>query len=243
MVFWVGVKTLSLTKRQQEFLACIFEQYLKHRNPVHYTTVAKRLGVSKWTAYDMLKRLGQAGYLSSHYGVKEKGNPGRSQLFYTPTSKLKQLMEEDAGKQEDWLAWRQLLVNSVKKLQSATGGSGHDQIEELLTLLPEAKGSIMYCACLIALFVAYIKVFNEQGMRLVRQVIDLIKKPEQRLALFSGTIVGILSKDPVTGTTTGWKDGMMAGFVNNFHQHLAGIDLKQHRLLAGFLSDLLQAVS
>lgn len=230
---------MALTKRQQEFLRCIFEQYLKHQNPVHYTTVAKRLGVSKWTAYDMLKRLGDAGYLRPHYGVKERGNPGRSQLFYIPTPKLRQLMEEKPVKQDDWLAWTQLLVDTIKKLQSTTEGDGHAQIQELLNLLPQAKGPIMYCACLIALFVAYLKVFNKQGMKIVRQIIDLIKKPEQRLALFSGTILGILSKDPASTE----KEGMMTGYVNSFHQQLAGISLKQHRLLAGFLSDLLQTVS
>lgn len=232
---------MSLTRRQQEFLSCIFEQYLKRRDPVHYTTVAKRLGVSKWTAYDMLKRLGQAGYLSSHYGVKEKGSPGRSQLFYTPTSKLKQLMEEDVGKQENWLAWRQMLINSVKKLQSVTAASGCHQIEEVLALLPEARDPIMYCSCIIAFFVAYIKVFHEREMKLVRQVIDLIKKPEQRLSLFSGTIIGISSSFALAGTAS-WKEGL-AGIINNLHQHLAEINLKQYRLLAGFLSDLLQAVS
>lgn len=247
LVFWVsfgGIK-LSLTKRQQEFLACIFEQYLKDGNPVHYTTVAKRLGVSKWTAYDMLKRLEEAGYLSSHYGLKEKGNPGRSQLFYTPTSKVKQLSEENADKQENWLVWRQLLIEKVEKLQSATAGSGHNQIEELLALLPEAKDSITYCACLIALFAAYIKVFNEQGMKLIRQVIELIKKPEQRLSLFCGTIIGTLSlsDSALAGTMENGKEGSVTKLVNKLQQRLMEIDLKQCRILDGFLSDLLQAVS
>ncbi|MGB9793259.1 MAG: hypothetical protein ACPLTR_11920 [Thermacetogeniaceae bacterium] len=230
---------MDLTKRQLEFLKCIFEHYIKHQNPIHYTTVAKRLGVSKWTAYDMLKRLRDAGYLKSHYGVKERRNPGRSQLFYTPTSKLQQLMEEKAVKQDDWIAWTQLLVDKIKRLQSAAGEEAHSELDELLALLPEAKGPIMYCAGLIALFMGYLIIFNKQGTKLIRQITDLIKKPEERLALLSGTILGTLFKDP----SPPGKEGMITGLINSFHQQLAKISLKQHQLLAGFLSELLQAVS
>lgn len=230
---------MDLTKRQQEFLKCIFEHYIKHQNPVHYTTVAKRLGVSKWTAYDMLKRLRDAGYLKSHYGVKERKNPGRSQLFYTPTAKLQQLMGEITVKQDEWTAWTQLLLDKIKRLQSATEADAHSRLDELLALLPEAKGAIMYCAGLLALFTGYLIILNKQGTRLIHQISGLVKKPEERLALFSGTILGTLFKDPAPPG----KEGMLTSLINSFHQHLAKIGLKQHQLLAGFLSDLLQAVS
>ena len=38
-----------------------------------YTAVAEWMGVSKWTAYDMLRRLEQKGYLESYCDVSVKG--------------------------------------------------------------------------------------------------------------------------------------------------------------------------
>ncbi|MDH7577746.1 MAG: hypothetical protein QHH75_07940 [Bacillota bacterium] len=237
---------MLLTDRQREFLSHIFDHYLKHKSPVHYTAVAQWLGVSKWTAYDMLKRLGQDGYLAPHYAVNEKGNPGRSLLFYVPTPKLARLLGRgEEHQQENWLAWKKRILASLEKLREAGSHKGNALVDELTALLPEAEGPTMYCACLLAVFVAYLKTVNEQGMRLVRQVMNLITKPDQRLSLLSGTIVGIVSKDSQDSQAAeppGEKEGGMAGFIDKFHQYLARIDLKQHRLLATFLDDLLQAV-
>ncbi|NPV29587.1 MAG: hypothetical protein HPY58_08020 [Firmicutes bacterium] len=228
---------MFLTDRQKEFLSHIFEHYLKHNSPIHYTTVAQWLGVSKWTAYDMLKRLGQGGYLSPHYAVNEKGIPGRSLLFYIPTPKLARLLgREEEHQQENWLAWKKRLLDSLEQLKEAGSQKGSALVEELAALLPEAEGPTMYCACLLAVFVAYLKTVNEQGMKLVRRVINLIAKPDQRLSLLSGTIVGVVSNDSQS------REGGMAGLIDKFHQYLARIDLKQHRLLATFLDDLLQVV-
>lgn len=233
---------MFLTKRQKEFLSRIFEHYLKNRSPIHYTTVAEWLGVSKWTAYDMLKRLEQEGYLSSTYAVNERKIPGRSLLLYAPTSKLAQLMEcEKNHFQDDWLVWKNTILSKIERLKISSGNTPCALVNELTSLLPDATGPTMYCACLIAVFVAYLKSVNEQGMKRIRQFIDMITKPEQRLSLLSGTVVGILSSDKVE--TVDEQKGLMANLVNKFHNYLAGIDLRQVRALAGFLDDLLQNVS
>lgn len=241
---------MRLTPRQGEFLKRIYDHFLKHEAPVHYTTVAGWMGVSKWTAYDMLKRLEREGYLSSRYSVNEKGLPGRSLLLFEPGARLQQLMEQqDAYLGREWQAWKGMLFRRFEMLQSSSStGEYGSLIEELAAMLPEAKGPTASCACLIALFVAYLKAFNEQRMRVVRQMVDLITGPKQRLSLFSGTVVGILSRDmPSSGYNNEddnvAKEGILAGMIDKFHQCLDGIDLKQHHLLAGFLDDLLQTVS
>jgi len=241
---------LFLTERQKEFLSHIFDDYLKNKRPVHYTSVAQRLGVSKWTAYDMLKRLGQEGYLSSHYALNEKGTPGRSLLFYIPTPKLaRSLGREEEHQHEEWLAWKEKLLTQMERLKSLSSRERDTLIEELTALLPEAQGPTMCCACLMAVFVAYLRSVSEQGMKLLRQLVDLMTKPEQRLSLLTGTIVGIVFKNfqPAalpsgTPELPEEKEGLMTGLVDKFHQYLGRIDLKQHRLLATFLDDLLQVV-
>jgi hypothetical protein len=48
---------MKLTGRQRAFLSTFLDLYREAQEPLHYTTVAQRLGVSKITAYDMLRLL------------------------------------------------------------------------------------------------------------------------------------------------------------------------------------------
>jgi Mn-dependent DtxR family transcriptional regulator len=58
---------LKLTPRQQAFLDKLFELYREFKQPVHYSIVADKLGVNKFSAYDMLKVLEEKGVAASDY--------------------------------------------------------------------------------------------------------------------------------------------------------------------------------
>jgi len=58
---------IKLTPRQQAFLDKLFELYRESNGPIHYTVVAERLGVNKFSAYDMLKLLEKKGVAGSSY--------------------------------------------------------------------------------------------------------------------------------------------------------------------------------
>ncbi len=58
---------LKLTPRQQAFLDKLFELYRELKGPVHYSIVADKLGVNKFSAYDMLKVLEEKGVAASDY--------------------------------------------------------------------------------------------------------------------------------------------------------------------------------
>jgi DNA-binding PadR family transcriptional regulator len=227
---------LELTERQKEFLKQIFDHYVKQKTPIHYSAVAKWLGVSKWTAYDMLRRLSKEGYLSAHYCLSRKGCPGRSILCYVPTSKLAQLLgrEEDLQR-EEWHDWKQMLLSRIEGLRCR---EGPQLVGELSELLSETKSPMMFCAGVLALFAAYIRSVNEKGMQMVQQVAEAINRPEQRLSLLSGMVVGLLSK----GGDDSEGSGILSGLVNKYHQYLERVDRKQHRLLSDFLDDLFQVV-
>ena len=58
---------------------------MKPKGPIHYSALAEHLGVSKITAYDMLRHLEEKGYISSHYQLEdEKTGPGRSKVVFSP---------------------------------------------------------------------------------------------------------------------------------------------------------------
>jgi len=69
---------MKLTGRQKVFLSKFLDLYGEAEGPLHYTTVAERLGVSKITAYDMLRILEEKGLVASEYVLPVKGHgPGR----------------------------------------------------------------------------------------------------------------------------------------------------------------------
>ena len=76
---------MKLTPRQRTFLEKLRDLYRERRGPVHYSAVAERLGVSKFSAYDMLRVLEKKGVAGSEYLLStERSGPGRSQVVFFP---------------------------------------------------------------------------------------------------------------------------------------------------------------
>ena len=69
----------KLSRRQQEFLSQFLDVYRESDQPIHYTTLAKELGIGKVTAYEMLRLLEERGLVQAEFQLPEGGRgPGRS---------------------------------------------------------------------------------------------------------------------------------------------------------------------
>jgi len=74
----------ALTARQAEFLAAVYD-LSRHGEGVHYSQVAARLGVSRWTAYDVLSCLAQKGFLRVEREQRpEPSLVGRCRVLFRP---------------------------------------------------------------------------------------------------------------------------------------------------------------
>ncbi len=97
---------LKLTSRQQAFLDKLFELYRDLKGPVHYSVVADKLGVNKFSAYDMLKVLEEKGVAASSYVLSgNQTGPGRSQVVFYPTNKAAQFLtqlRDEVRNNGDW---------------------------------------------------------------------------------------------------------------------------------------------
>ena len=72
--------------------------YRESEDAVHYALVAERLGVSKFTAYDMLRLLEKKSYVTSEYVLDpQRSGPGRSTVLFRPTEKAQALLHRLAG--------------------------------------------------------------------------------------------------------------------------------------------------
>jgi DNA-binding PadR family transcriptional regulator len=81
---------MKLTRRQEEFISNLHELNRELDGPIHYSLLAERLGVSPFTAYDMLCLLEEKGFVCSEYQLASgKSGPGRAERVFYPTDKAR----------------------------------------------------------------------------------------------------------------------------------------------------------
>jgi Iron dependent repressor, N-terminal DNA binding domain. len=105
---------VPLTRRKIDFLEALIELYDKNKAPVHYVDVANSMGISKWTAYDMLTELEELGYVQSEYYIDEDKSLGRSILVYTPKESAYDVVNKSST--HEWNTVKEMLLNVIKKM-------------------------------------------------------------------------------------------------------------------------------
>lgn len=133
-----------LTRRQEEFLRNMIDLYRQVREPAHYSVLAERLGVSRFTAYDMLRLLEEKGLVVSTYQMpEERIGPGRAEVLFQPTAKAQRLFDHLVGDldPEDWEAVK------ARLRQRAQGGELDPTLVEglLARVPPDEPEVIRYC--------------------------------------------------------------------------------------------------
>jgi len=72
---------MKLTHRQETFILRLLDLSHEMNGPIHYSALAKRVGVSPFTAYDMLRLLEEKGLVRSEYRIEpRKTSVGRSEV-------------------------------------------------------------------------------------------------------------------------------------------------------------------
>jgi len=140
----------KLTPRQRAFLDKLLELYREHKGPVHYTDVAERLGVNRFSAYDMLKVLEKKGMASSSYALAAgHSGPGRSMVVFAPTPQAILILAPETADERLGDEWRAARDMVLRRLQSAREADYREVLEDLLARLPEAKAPLLFCTEMI----------------------------------------------------------------------------------------------
>jgi DNA-binding PadR family transcriptional regulator len=184
---------MPLTSRQRAFLESLFDVYHDHgRQPVHYTALARALGVANSTAYEMLKLLENKGYVSSEYRLAAgHSGPGRSMVLFRPTMKalrtFRHLLGEDVRAKE----WEDIKEKVLGRL-ALQGVPGDERLlDDLLVAIPLSQDPLSYCGRVVAASLVRIRESF------------LSRMPE----------FGIL-RDMVNGEATGWDAlSLLPGFA------------------------------
>ncbi len=139
--------TLPLTRRQQEFLSRFLDLYREVKGPIHYTTVAERLGIGRITAYEMLRLLEERGLVRSEFHLPEdKRGPGRALVRFAPTAQAEQVIRELAGEAADGEDWETIKAQILKQLREGKAAGYETLLNDLLARLPERNTPLVYMA-------------------------------------------------------------------------------------------------
>lgn len=233
-----------LTKRRAQFLERILGLHRDTGRPVHYADVAGSLGVSKWTAYDVLKELEKEGYLRSEYVVNNAERvPGRSMLMYVPFGSFSGAPEAPGAwatrmESEEWQHVKQKILRTLAGLKNA----GRRKILATMTAEMDEEmscknsTSITFCAYTIGVLAVHAAAAGRKTAKTLGKLVNTSPKPELGLSVFAGTVMGILMKKanivPGMGTLT--------GYVTRYQRHLAEFSAEQRRLLFEFLRETLE---
>jgi DNA-binding MarR family transcriptional regulator len=189
--FLGGGSGMILTGRRKQFLQKLIDLYKKTNVPVHYKTLAKALGVSKWTAYDMLKELEKLGYLARDYAVNP-GETGRSQIVFRPTAKAASLFEQIRADVINPEEWRQIKTKVLAFLNSLKSCSLSDAIQKVLEEIPKAQVRIAFCAYIIGLLLVYLHKLGGRTESMIKSLVQSAPTNEMRMTIFVGTVLGTI---------------------------------------------------
>lgn len=128
---------MKLTVRQQVILIKFLEYFAKSQAPVHYEALAKELGLSKSTTYDMLKLLESKDLLRAVYVIPPDPEiHGRSKAMFVPAEKSIDLVFRPLGgegvKREQL---RNFLIRAMEKATSTYDGFWKDWPDDMQDLL------------------------------------------------------------------------------------------------------------
>jgi len=232
---------MTLTQRRKEFLQKIINLFRQTGLPVHYATVAQALGVSKWTAYDILKELEKQDFLRSEYSLdRTEKAPGRSMVVFRPTERaLKFLpsLNQNAStikfkRCEDWPAVRERLLSLFDNRKNLNPQKIKKQ---LLEEMAQIELPVIFCAYTIALLITHILEINSRNITTLQHILQLAPKPELVLSLFAGSVVGTMLKNIKDAANS-----KILSCIRRFEEHISECDILEHKLLANFLNEALQ---
>lgn len=230
---------MKLTPRQQAFLDKLFDLYREFQGPVHYSIVAERLGVNKFSAYDMLKLLEEKGVAASEYVVDgAQVGPGRSMIRFYPTNQaarfLTQLRDEVRNSEE----WRLVRDRIRRRLREAREGNPTRALQDALSRLPEAKTPLSYCAEMVSVLIINLERMQKtvSGIKLIPTLSALNLSGEINLGALAGLSLGLTllhePDDPALTTR-------LASHLQNFQVQLSELSEGSLRTLSLFLEDAL----
>ena len=232
----------KVTDRQKAFIEKLLELYGEGRGPVHYSQLAKRLGVNRYSAYDMLKVLEKKGFATSSYALETgHSGPGRSMVLFAPTPQAISLCSvvEDLESDEEWHSLRARVLD---KLRHARDANVREALTDLLARLPEAGAPLTYCTEMTAALLLNMQRARARaaGLSPFRALAALRSGGATGLEALAGLSVGAtLAADDEASTSITQR---LLDNARRYQANLERLSEEARSLLVQFLEEALEAL-
>ena len=227
---------MDLTTRQGAFLVQLLDLYHEQQSPVHYTKVADRIGVTKYSAYDMLKLLERKGVVASEYVLdRDDPGPGRSLIKFYPTELARQWVARRWNGLTQGEEWQQVRQGLLRRLRQAREVNPRDLAGELLSQLSESQPPMFYCAHMITILLLYLG-----GLRGLASGINPLRVLE-RLSAGGGPSLGALAGFSLGSllSRAGEATESLLASVSRYQQYLRDLSEDNRGALVSFLQEAL----
>jgi DNA-binding MarR family transcriptional regulator len=215
--------------------------YTEAREPIHYSTLAERIGVSRITAYDMLRVLEEKGYAESVYQLTpDRTGPGRSTVLYRPTEKAIRAID-DLAAEVNAADWQALTDDIIAQMRTGMSGDEAAAItaELLARIPPEGPPEIRYCTEIITIIVLNLRHSDKQAL-LCSYIPHILGDPDlataEGLMLLAGGAFGlVIGEHP---DSPEWNRELVA-HVKRYYQMVVRMSAEQRQQLAQNLQVIL----
>jgi hypothetical protein len=224
---------MKLTPRQQTFLDNLFELYREFKGPVHYSVVADKLGVNKFSAYDMLKVLEEKGVAASDYVLNDdQVGPGRSQVVFYPTHKAAQFLTQLREEMRYNADWQRVTESLLQRLKDSARSSPAEALRESLSNLSNAKTPLNYCAEMVSVLLLNMQRLKNQNITPILETINL--KGDLGLAALAGLSLGSSLTNEADDKSL--REKLLTN-TQRFQSQLADMSEESINKLSSFLND------
>lgn len=236
---------MKLTRRQKEFVENLIEMTREIRGPIHYSMLAERLGVSPFTAYDMLRVLEEKGMVTSEYQLAEgKSGPGRAERLFCPVppnASQRQQLVNAYGKMA--LDERNLQQFVLKKLQNGESPNLEVAEELLARIPPDGPENIRYCIEVMTVIAMRLK--KRAGQKLMFAYLPKILPlggpvSQADLCMLGGFSFGLLVQDETNDRE--WSQ-ILFEHVEQYHNLVLSMDQAECKQLANNLLTVFDSIS
>ncbi|MFC2029102.1 LexA family protein [Chloroflexota bacterium] len=235
--------TARLTPRQHTFIDVLVELYREQGGPVHYSELADRVGVNRFSAYDMLKVLEKKGFASSSYALAaERTGPGRSMVVFAPTRRAAALLPLKAPELRLGEDWHKVRERVLERLREAGETSYRDVLNDLLSHLPETRAPLAYCTEMVGALLLNMQRARERagGLAQFRPLSTLRQDQDAGLETLAGLSVGVtLAADDEAGPSFSQR---LLEQAHLYQISLSRLSDEARSALAQFLEDALEAL-
>ncbi|MFA9405518.1 MAG: hypothetical protein ACERKX_06840 [Anaerolineales bacterium] len=200
---------MKLTRRQEEFVENLVDLNQEYNGPVHYSQLAERLGVSPFTAYDMLCLLEEKGAVASKFQLaSDKSGPGRAERFFAPSESALRQREEMVSRFGTQALKDGMLKQQVIDLIPIDELGEDNYPNELHAMIPpEENPELSYCAEVLHMATLRLKPGPGRETLLANgpQILSSKIPTRERLLLLGGVIFGFLARDKSCDDTSTQK--------------------------------------